>query len=336
MNVWNFISIIICFIIFIPIFLIIYNINIDSENWIHIKENLVFRYISSTFYLVMGVGLLSTLIGVGCAWFVTCHNFYGRKFMEWILILPLTIPTYIVAYSYYDILETLNPIFNWSRVNIGIQETIMLENFFVYLIVIFLFSFVLYPYIYLSVRASLIIQGSRFIEAANTLGVAGDKIFKKVILPNIRPAIIAGLSLVVMETLNDYAAVEYFGISTLTIGVFRSWFGMHDIGSALKLSSYLIIFIFAFLTIERFYRKKQKYNNIIGSNNKFKRIQLGNKTTILVLIFCSTPFVLGCLIPIGRLLTWLIRSSFNFDNINLLSISLNTIFISITSFEAVT
>ena len=111
MNVWNFISIIICFIIFIPIFLIIYNINIDSENWIHIKENLVFRYISSTFYLVMGVGLLSTLIGVGCAWFVTCHNFYGRKFMEWILILPLTIPTYIVAYSYYDILETLNPIF---------------------------------------------------------------------------------------------------------------------------------------------------------------------------------------------------------------------------------
>ncbi len=336
MNVWNFISIIICFIIFIPIFLIIYNINIDSENWIHIKENLVFRYISSTFYLVMGVGLLSTLIGVGCAWFVTCHNFYGRKFMEWILILPLTIPTYIVAYSYYDILETLNPIFNWSRVNIGIQETIMLENFFVYLIVIFLFSFVLYPYIYLSVRASLIIQGSRFIEAANTLGVAGDKIFKKVILPNIRPAIIAGLSLVVMETLNDYAAVEYFGISTLTIGVFRSWFGMHDIGSALKLSSYLIIFIFAFLTIERFYRKKQKYNNIIGSNNKFKRIQLGNKTTILVLIFCSTPFVLGCLIPIGRLLTWLIRSSFNFDNINLLSISLNTIFISITSCVVIT
>ncbi len=331
MNIWNFISIIICVIIILPIFLIIFNMNIESENWNHIKENLVIRYVSSTLYLIVGVGFLSTIIGVGCAWFVTCHSFYGRKFMEWILILPLTIPTYIVAYSYYDILETLNPIFNWSRKSIGIEETMILENFFVYLIVIFLFSFVLYPYIYLSVRASLLIQGSRFIEAANTLGVPGDKIFKKVILPIIRPSIIAGLSLVVMETLNDYAAVEYFGISTLTIGIFRSWFGMHDIGSALKLSSYLIVFIFAILSFERLYTKRKKYNNISGSNNKFKRIELGNTATILVLIFCSTPFVFGCLIPIGRLSTWLLRSTFNFDSINLLLTSLNTILISIVS-----
>ena len=157
MNGWNFISIIISLLIFIPIFLIIYNYNFHSDNWYHIKENLLFKYLSSTVYLVLGVCTLSTIIGVGCAWFVTCHNFYGRKYMEWILILPMTIPTYIAAYSYYDILEILNPVFNWTRKNIGIKETSMIENFLIYLIVIALFSFVLYPYIYLSVRASLLI-----------------------------------------------------------------------------------------------------------------------------------------------------------------------------------
>ena len=331
MNSWNFLSLFISLLIFLPIFLIIYNFNIESENWLHIRQNLLMKYIYSTLYLVFGVGILSTIIGVGSAWFVTCHEFYGRKYLEWILILPMTIPTYIAAYSYYDIVEILNPFFNWCRINIGIKETIYIENFLIHLIVIILFSFVLYPYVYLSVRASLLISGNRLIESANTLGVSSNNIFKTLILPITKPAIIAGLSLVIMETLNDYAAVEYFGISTLTIGIFRSWFGMHDIESASKLSSYLIIFVFFILVIEKMYSRREKYHNVRGSGNNFKRISIGKQKTVMVLIFCSVPFLFGFLIPVGRLLTWLMYSNFYFDNVNLFMISLNTIFISLVS-----
>ena len=163
-NIWNFLSILASFLIFLPIFLIITNFNIEAVNWLHIKENLLIGYVSSTLYLVIGVGIASTIIGVGCAWFITCYDFYGRKYIEWILILPMTIPTYIAAYSYYDILEAFNPFFIWSRNNYGLNETMLIETIFIYLIVIILFSFVLYPYIYLSTKASLMIQGSRIIE----------------------------------------------------------------------------------------------------------------------------------------------------------------------------
>ena len=194
-NVWNTLSILVSLIIFSPILLIILNITGESNNWLHIKENLLFNYVFSTLYLVIGVGIISTVIGVGCAWFVTYYNFSGRKYIEWLLILPMTIPTYIAAYSYYDILEIFNPFFNWCRDNIGLEETIMIENILIYFIVIMLFSFDLYPYVYLSSKASLTIQGSRAIEAANTLGIPTNQLLWKVIIPIIRPGIIAGLSL---------------------------------------------------------------------------------------------------------------------------------------------
>ena len=329
-NIWSFLSILLSLIIFLPIFLIITNFNIESANWIHIKENLLIGYICSTLYLVIGVGITSTIIGVGCAWFVTCYDFYGRKYIEWVLILPMTIPTYIAAYSYYDILEIFNPILIWGRNNIGLQETIFIESIFIYLIVIILFSFVLYPYVYLSTKASLMIQGCRTIEAANTLGISTNKLLRKIIIPIIRPAIIAGVSLVVMETLNDYGAVEYFGISTLTIGIFRSWFGMSDVGSALKLSSFLIIFVFIILVFEKIYRRGAKYNNE-GGKNSLRRINIEKKKQYMIIIFCLTPFLFGFLIPIVRLLTWMLRSDVSLNDFNLVMVVFNTVAISIVS-----
>ena len=143
-NAWNTLSILVCLLVFLPIFLIILNVTSESENWLHINENLLFNYIFSTLYLVIGVGIISTVIGVGCAWFVTYYNFSGRKYIEWLLILPMTIPTYIAAYSYYDILEIFSPFLIWCRKNIGLEETIMIENILIYFLVIILFSFVLY------------------------------------------------------------------------------------------------------------------------------------------------------------------------------------------------
>ena len=224
---------------------------------------------------MIGVGIVSTIIGVGCAWFVSAYNFTGRKYVEVILILPLTIPTYIASYAYYDILEVLNPIFIWTKNTVGLEGAVFIENIFVHMVVIFL-SFVLYPYIYLSSRASLLVQGSKAIEAANILGVSSDRLLQKVIIPLIRPAIVAGLSLVVMETLNDYAAVEYFGVSTLTIGIFRSWFGMYDMNAALRLSTFLITFVFLTIALEKFTRQGAEYDGNL-SKTSLKRTDLKGK-----------------------------------------------------------
>ena len=329
-NIWNFLSTICSICVFLPIFLIISNFYIESENWLHIRNNLLIEYISTTLYLIVGVCIVSTTLGVGCAWFVTCYEFYGKKYIEWLLILPLTIPTYIAAYSYYDILEYFNPILFWTRNKIGLDYTIMIENILIYVIVIMLFSFVLYPYIYLSARASLIVQGGRVIEAANTLGVPTNKLLRKVVIPIIRPGIIAGVSLVVMETLNDYAAVEYFGLSTLTIGVFRSWFGMFDVGSALKLSSFLALFVFIILVIEKFYRGGARYNNSQGLSG-LQAINLHKKKQIMIFVFCFIPFFFGFLIPVVRLSSWMLRSDVVIHGYNLLGTALNTLFISFAS-----
>jgi len=329
-NVWNTLSILVSLIIFSPILLIILNITGESNNWLHIKENLLFNYVFSTLYLVIGVGIISTVIGVGCAWFVTYYNFSGRKYIEWLLILPMTIPTYIAAYSYYDILEIFNPFFNWCRDNIGLEETIMIENILIYFIVIMLFSFVLYPYVYLSSKASLTIQGSRAIEAANTLGIPTNQLLWKVIIPIIRPGIIAGLSLVVMETLNDYAAVEYFGVSTLTIGIFRSWFGMYDMNSAIRLAFFLITFVFIVLVFEKVLRKGAKYDGK-GSSSTLGRIEIRSYKQLPVILFCLTPLLLGFFIPVGRLLSWMLSHNVNMNDFNLLPVILNTLGISLAS-----
>ena len=331
LNPWTIVSLIICFLIFSPIFIIIINFNIQTENWAHIKEYLLLKYIFSSSLLVIGVGLISTIIGVGCAWIVTCYNFHGKRLIEWTLLLPMTVPTYIVAYSYYDILELFNPLFIWSRKNIGIKYTLIFDEFLVFFIVIILFSFVLYPYIYISTRASLMLQGNRLVEAANMLGYKSSSIFFKVILPMIKPAIAAGLSLVVMETLNDYAAVEYFGISTLTIGIFRSWFGMNDISSALKISAFLVLFILLILVLERLARGQEKYFNRTGAPNELIKINLSLKDTIKALLFCVIPVVFGFIFPVTRQLIWLFYSDFSAIDKNIFNITINTISISFFS-----
>ena len=244
LNIWTFTSTILCLLIIIPIAVIGFQFGIYSENWNHIKSTVLNKYIFSTVILVIGTSFLSAIIGVLCAFFVSFCKFPGRKFFEWGLILPLTIPTYIAAYSYYDILEIFNPLMLLIRERYSIHAMNLFNDILVYICIILILTSVLFPYVYLSTRASFLSQGNNLIEAAKTLGFSQFRIFWKVILPLSRPAIIAGLSLVIMETLNDYGAVEYFGIPTFTVGIFRSWLGMNDLDSALKLSIYLLSFIF--------------------------------------------------------------------------------------------
>ena len=224
LNGWTLVSLIIGLIIFLPIGEVLLSVNSQSENWSHLKETVLLSYFLNTTILVVGTAFFSMIFGVLPAWIISNYQFKFRKILEWILVLPLAIPTYISAYAYFDVLELFNPLLIWARNNINNDTMQFINNVLVYMVTILVMSSVLYPYIYLLARSAFVNQGAKLRDAARTLGYGEKSIFWKIALPMARPALIAGVSLVVMETLNDYGAVKHFGVPTFTSGIFRKDF----------------------------------------------------------------------------------------------------------------
>lgn len=303
-NRWTLLTLLIGVFISLPIFLILFNITNSTENWEHLKENTIGIYLKSTFILILGTSALTIIFGVSTAWMVTNYDFPGCRFFNWALILPMSIPTYIAAYSYFDVLEYLTPTLIWIRNNFGQDQMNLFNEVFVYITTIVVLSSVLYPYVYLLTRASFLNQGTQYVDVARTLGCKQSLIFWKVGLPLARPAIFSGVSLVIMETLNDYGAVKHFGIPTLTSGIFRTWMGLNDITSALRLSSYLIIFIVMVLLLEKWLRQGARFDDKSGFKIEFENQKIQTTQYLIPFICCIIPLSLGFLIPVLRLCAW--------------------------------
>ncbi len=304
LNVWTILSLIVGLIIFFPIGEVLLSINSQSENWSHLKETVLLSYLLNTIILVVGTAFFSLIFGVLPAWIISNYQFKFRKILEWILVLPLAIPTYISAYAYFDVLELFNPLLIWVRNNINNDLMQFINNVLVYMVTILVMSSVLYPYIYLLARSAFVNQGAKLRDAASTLGYGEKSIFWKIALPMARPALIAGVSLVVMETLNDYGAVKHFGVPTFTSGIFRTWLGMGDLVGALQLSAVLIIFIFALLLIEKQIRSRSKYHDTLHSKPNSKKMVFGKKGSLAAIICCLIPLILGFVVPVIRLISW--------------------------------
>ena len=262
--------------VFLPMATVLWNLSNPPENWEHLKETVLGTYLMDSLILVAGTVLLSVLAGVSCAWLVTCCDFPGQKFLQWALVLPLAVPTFIAAYGYFDLLgiieEKMIPLVIWARTQSpeNLDNVIFLLDSLKYPVTILVMASVLYPYVYLLARASFFSQGSRLIEAARTLGYKPRSVFFRVALPLARPAIVAGASLVAMETLNDYGAVKHFGVSTFTIGIFRTWLGLDDLSGALRLASLLMLFILSLLVLERALRAGAKYDEAKNGGRTFR------------------------------------------------------------------
>tara|TARA_Y100000590_G_scaffold77997_1_gene86596 strand:- start:12054 stop:13682 length:1629 start_codon:yes stop_codon:yes gene_type:complete len=325
LNIWTISATILGLFLFFPMMEVVWSLTDHSTNWDHIKDTVLFSYLSNSFILVFGTVFFSVLFGVLCAWLIASCNFKGRKFFEWILVLPLAIPTYISAYAYFDILEILNPFLIWIRTNISFEAMQLVNNILVYLITILVMASVLYPYIYLLVRASFLSQGKQLIDAARTLGHNNKSIFWKIALPMSRPAIVAGISLVIMETLNDYGAVKHFGISTFTSGIFRTWLGMGDLTGALRLAVFLMLLIFFLLIIEKNLRSGSKYHLGLNSNSSSEKISLNKNKSFIAIICCSIPLMLGFVIPIIRLTSWGWLTKANTMEINIIELIINSL-----------
>ena len=333
LSVWHGIPLLILLFFLSPVLIILSSVFADySENWSHIYEYVLADYILNSLILVSGVSILVMVIGSLTAWLVTNYQFFGKQFFEWALILPLAIPPYILAYTFtglFDSYGTLNEIAK-SVFNLKQNATLFpnIRNIYGAIIV---FSFTLYPYVYLICRTAFLNQSRSMFEVGRTLGLSQVSIFLKLALPLVRPALIAGTMIVAMETLSDFGAVDHFAISTFTTGIFRTWYGMYDLTTAMQLASMLLIFITFCLVIERVSRKNANYSTI-GSNFKPTPVKrLSSFGSSICFFVCFVPIFVGFILPILEILNWSLRYNTSFFSEQFLSISLNTVLLSILS-----
>ena len=262
-NVWHISSFLISFVVIIPILTVAFSFFEETSNYYEIlKETFLLDYILDSFFLLFGVLFLTLIFGVGSAYLVSFFNFPGSDFFKWAMILSFAVPPYIYAYSItaffenygtaYSILVNLFGEANYNK---------SIPKFDGMLGAILSLSFSLFAYVYILTRASFLYQSQNLIDLGRNLGFSKIKSFFTIILPSARPAIIAGLSLVSMETLAEFGAVDFFSINTLTTGIYNSWITFDDLAFANQISFFLLLFIFALFILENLSRKKAKYHS---------------------------------------------------------------------------
>ena len=303
-----------------------------SENWFHIFDYLIFDYVKSSLILVLGVASIVLAVGTVTAWIVTTYNFPGKRLFEWALILPLAIPPYILAYTFTGLFDPFGDANNLARSLFGMDSNFVLfpnvRNIYGAIIV---FGFTLYPYVYLVSRSAFINLSRSMQESARLLGLSQFQVFYKLSLPLIRPAVIGGLMLVVMETLSDFGAVDHFAIQTFTTGIFRTWYGLYDLQTAMQLASLLLLVIVIFYILERNNRGNELYSS---SNSTFSPNIVQNLygiNALLAFSLCFIPIFIGFLLPIIELSIWAYEVNLKFFDANFINTFTNTIGLSLVT-----
>lgn len=297
-----------------------------SENWHHLADTVLSRYMTNSLWLMLGTTIGSLLLGVSCAWLTAMCEFPGRKWFDWALLLPLAMPAYIIAYTYTGMLDYAGPVqtslrewFGWRYGEYWFPEIRSLGG------AISMFSLVLYPYIYLLARAAFLEQSVSVLEVSRSLGNGPWRTFFRVALPLARPAIIAGLSLVLMEALADFGTVQYFGVDTFTTGIFRTWFGLDDLSAAAQLASLLMLFIFVLMFSERWSRRQARYYHNSNRHGELPRYRLRGSAKIIALFVCLLPLIAGFLLPAGQLSVWAYQTAEQMVDDKFFSLVTNTL-----------
>ena len=319
------------FIFIAPIILVLSSLFYGySDNWFHLYNYVLSEYIINSIFLILGVSFFVVLIGVLSSWLVTNYDFFGKSFFEWALILPLAVPPYILAYTFTEIFDTygsantlLSNIFLFDEKKVFFPSVRNIYG------AIAVFSFTLYPYVYLVSRMAFVNQSISIIEAGRILGLSRVGAFFKLSIPLIRPAIFAGLALVIMETLSDFGAVEHFAIATFTTGIFRTWYGMYDLNTAMQLASLLLIFVTIFLVFERLSRKKAAFVSSNSLYKKHKVMKLKGSYSFFAMLFCLTPVFIGFILPIIELINWTINYKLDFFNKDFLKSAFNSLLLAL-------
>ena len=274
-----------------------------SATWAHLAATVLSEYIANSLWLCLGVGCGVGIVGVATAWLTAMHDFPGRRFFEWALVLPLAVPAYVMAYVYTDFLQFVGPVqsllrdtFGWEHGDYWFPDIRTLPG------AMLMFISVLYPYVYLLARSAFLERASGMLEAARTLGMGPWRAFFAVSLPLARPAIAAGVALALMETLADYGTVAYFAVNTFTTGIYRAWFSLGDRVAAAQLAAMLLAFVFFLLMAERISRGRARYHNTTGRNRPMGGARLRGLSALLATLACALPLLLGFVLPAALLL----------------------------------
>jgi len=311
-NAWTIFVVAIAFLISAPVIFVLSSIFSDTgEIWSHLASTVLPRYLLNSFILMLGVGCGVSVIGVGAAWLVTMCRFPGSRIFEWAMLLPLATPAYILAYTYTELLEFYGPVQMWLREIFG--WTSVSDYWFPQIRslggAIALLTLTLYPYVYLLTRVAFLEQSTCTLEASRSLGANPWRSFFTIALPLARPAIMAGLALALMETLNDFGTVQYFGVDTFTTGIYRTWFGMGERVAAAQLAAVLLLFILWLILLELWSRRQAKYYQTTSQQQQLKRFPLDGIRGIATSFACLLPVFLGFLLPAGLLLEMTITES---------------------------
>ncbi len=306
-------SLAVAFLVGVPILGVLSNLlTATSEGsgaiFAHLWATVLPEYILNSIYIALIVAVLAGIGGIGCAWLVAVFNFPGKRMFEWALVLPLAMPAYVVAYAYTDFLQFSGPVqaalreaFGWQAGGYWFPQIRSVGGAGI------LFAMVLYPYVYLLARNAFLERSTRMWEAARTLGVGPWLAFIKISLPLARPAAVAGIALALMETLADYGAVAYFGVPTLTTGIYKSWYAFSDRAAAAQIAAILLIAITLLLTLEQKSRGRARYY-AVGSRTKAQLpASLHGIRGWVAALFCAIPILLGFLIPLAILLRLMSR-----------------------------
>ncbi len=303
---WSVGALVIAFMVLMPIAAVIWFAFNPTENiWSHMWATTLPRYLANTAILMIGVGVIASMVGAGAAWLVVMYQFPGRRWLQWVLLMPLAVPAYVGAYALVDFFEYAGPVqtalrgvFGWTNSQDYWFPAIRTRG-----AAIVVLSASLYPYVYILSRAALREQSGAAFDVARALGAGPFARFWRVGFPLIRPAIVAGAAVVMMETVNDFGTVDYFAVQTLTTGIFSVWLQGGNLGGAAQLAGCVLTIIVLLVTLEKLSRRKSRFFTSARNSRPITPAKLTCWQAGLAAGFCAIPVLIGFVLPVTVLLS---------------------------------
>ena len=314
---WSAGALLIAALVMMPIASVVWIAFHPVENiWPHLLTTTLPRYLVNSLVMMLSVGILAALIGVGAAWLMAMYRFPGARWLEWLLLFPLAIPAYVGAYALVDFLEYAGPVQTWLRGVFG--WTTSRDYWFPEIrsrgAAILVMTLALYPYVYLLTRSAFREQSGNTYEVARALGAGPWKRFWRVGLPLVRPAIAAGMAIVMMETVSDFGTVEFFAVQTLTTGIFTTWLEANNAGGAAQIAGVVLLLVLLLVGLEKTSRRNQRFSEGARHKRPIVQIPLQGAHGWLATLFCTLPFLGGFVLPVGVMLSHALRNTDYWSN----------------------
>ena len=333
-DTWAVSALVIVVVVLFPVVAVVGMATLPADGvFLHLLSTVLPRYLVNSLVLMASVGVITGIVGTATAWLVVMCSFPGRAWLEWALLLPLAVPAYIAAYALVDFWEyagpaqtTMRELIGWtSKQDYWFPEVRSRSG------AILVLSLSLYPYVYLLARAAFRDQSANVLEVARTLGCGFWGRFLRIAVPLARPAILGGVAIVMMETLSDFGAVEYFAVQTLTTGIMTTWLEASNVAGAAQISSLLLMIVVVLIVAERLSRHKARFYQPGRKQIFLVAEQLRGLRALAATVICSLPVLLGFLMPVSIILHHSVSRVEIWGDLTLWASALNTLFVSVTA-----